>query len=157
MAAGIARQVADALVTDLNAGSFTESFTATRSYAGWQLKLKNLSTTRVDVVPVSLADMSLDADDKQNSEAVVDIVMRKRLGQSDVESDGAVKNTVLDPLSDTVEEIAAFLADPANRRPSTYDEATLETVEILHLYVLDHLPAQFTGVIRTRYQHYGDF
>lgn len=93
--------IADAVTDRLNAGSFSQSFTAERHYQP-QFDLAELETLKVSVVPRSLT-VSGSSRRQSQYDALVDIGVQKRLS-----ADGDEKAQV-DALLDLVEEIADHL------------------------------------------------
>jgi len=90
--------VADAVVAELNAGNFSQPFTATRRYDP-RRPLKDLSTLRVDVVPSqpSMETTPTARDDVFQNDISVDVAVRKKFADGDFAE--------LDPLMDLIEEI----------------------------------------------------
>lgn len=152
---GILPGVADAVVAALNAGTFSQSFTAARSYAGWRLKLETLDGLRVDVVPAEYADTALASQGTDEAVCRVDVVVRKKLDPSD-SSSGVATNAAVDPLVALVEEIARFFMDSDERRLDDYTDAAWRDARVLWPYVPQHLPTQFTGVVRLGFDVAGD-
>ncbi len=88
--------IGDAVVTDLNAGSFSQSFTAERNYLPLY-ELSDLKTLRVTVVPNATA-METKARNASQHDVDIDIAVQQKLTKTD--------NTTIDPLMALVEEIA---------------------------------------------------
>lgn len=93
--------IADALVASLNAGSFSQDFTASRSYEA-EVELDAVSTLEVLVVPDSEA-VELESRDTVRGNWVVDVVVAQRL--TPATGTGRIANADLDALMDFVQEI----------------------------------------------------
>jgi len=88
--------IADAVVAELNGGSFSQSFTAERNYLPLY-DLKQLKTLRVTVVPSGTA-IETKARKTAQHDVEIDVAVQQKLAATD--------NTELDPLLALVEEIA---------------------------------------------------
>ena len=139
--------LADALVADLNAQTFSQDFTAVRSYVG-QRDLEDLDSLAVDVVPGEDSNDIVTREETLHTLSV-EIGIRQRV-------DGT-ENATLDPLTTLVDEIKDYLkfgtlvldgsttvvwlgtehGSPA--RPAYYVDALMEL-------------RQFTAIVSVRYQ-----
>lgn len=126
--------LADAIVTALNAGTFSESFTAERGYLP-TFDLPDMDTLRVTVVPRQ-EEGRLDTRNSSVHEYSIDIAIQKK--------PTALTNTLLDALMRVVQEIADFFLFDTNP-----ENTTLITPSIRILYLQDHLQKfrQFTSVV----------
>lgn len=130
--------VASAVVTALNGGSFSRSFTAER-VALPEFELTDMGVLHVTVVAremeISILDRAQDAHD-----ITVDVAVQQRLAATD--------NDQVDPLLNLVEEIADYL----NR--STMSEASWIKTENVPIYSPEQLRElrQFTSVLRFTYR-----
>lgn len=95
--------IANALVTELNSGSWTQSFTAVRSWVPIR-KDGDLSTLRVAVVPLTLTVEQI-ARQKESREYGFAIVLQK---QCDLDID---TTTVADAMAVLTEELHNFFSD----------------------------------------------
>lgn len=116
MAGSIEVEVADALVDALNGATFSESFTATRSYRP-EHKLADLATLTVTVVPRSTVERRINRA-KVELDAVVDVGIQQRCGMDSGSLDtvSALKREVMDWLNanPTLASIPATLIEIAN-------------------------------------------
>lgn len=88
--------IADAVVADLNAGSFSQSFNAERDYLP-VFELDDIKDLRVTVVPKGIAIQATGRNSNQH-DVEIDIAVQKKLTKTDA--------TEIDPLMALVEEIA---------------------------------------------------
>lgn len=154
---------AEAIVTDVNAATFAVSFAAELSYAEWDVKLTDLDTLHVDVVPAGYISNTLD--DRGGFlrwEVAVHIGVRKRLridGTSKRYDPAEVKE-----LIGLTRALSDYFANDGSGGPhelSTYSQATwiadaeknnrseiLETCDKKMLRV----NAQYTGVVQVLYE-----
>ncbi len=135
--------IADAVTDRLNAGSFSQAFTAERHYQP-QFDLADLETLRVSVVPRSL---SISGSSRRQSQydALIDIGIQKRLI-----ADGDEKAQV-DALLDLVEEIADHLRF---ERLATMPEAVWVGLAHEPVIAAEHLEQhrQFTSLLTATYR-----
>ncbi|MFM7842918.1 MAG: hypothetical protein ACKPEY_01640 [Planctomycetota bacterium] len=118
-------QLADVIVADLNAATFSQSFITERSYLP-RWRLEDLSTIRVTVVPKDnvgeRASRSQWQEDYQ-----IDVAVQQRLGSNEQDqADGLI-------------QLAEELADYFKTRNPTGDLATLIAVAFTPLFDPDHL------------------
>jgi len=127
-------QLADALVADLNAHSFSQTFVAVRGYLP-TFELPDMNLLRVTVV-ASKDDGKLDTRNASAHEFAIDIGVQKK--------PSTIENTDLDPLMHLVQEIADYFL--FGKRPGG---ATLVNPQVRILYLQDHLHKfhQFTAVV----------
>lgn len=126
--------LADAIVTGLNATVFSQTFTATRGYLP-TFDLPDLDELTVTVVPKE-DEAKLDTRNQSTHEYSIDIGIQKK--------PATIANESLDPLMLLTQEIAdCFLF---NQQPAG---ATLLSPTIRILYLPEHLHKlrQFTAVI----------
>ena len=136
--------IADAVVAELNGGSFSQAFTAERKYQP-TYELSEMQTLHVTVVPKSVTTAIASRSDDQ-VDCAVDIGVQKKLGDdADTEADG---------LMALVEEIAAFL----NRRAlaGTPDAVWVRTANE-PIFSPEHFEQmrQFTSVLTVTYRALG--
>ena len=118
-------QLADAVVADLNAATFSQPFTAQRSYLP-RWKLEELATIRVTVVPKD--DVGERASRAQWQEDYqLDVAIQQRLGANETAQ------------MDALVLLGQELADYFKSRNPTGDLATLVAVAFAPLFDPDHL------------------
>ena len=118
-------QLADAVVTDLNAATFSQPFTAQRSYLP-RWKLEELATIRVTVVPKD--DVGERASRAQWQEDYqLDVAIQQRLGANETAQ------------MDALVLLGQELADYFKSRNPAGDLATLVAVAFAPLFDPDHL------------------
>lgn len=88
--------IADAVVVDLNAGSFSQAFNAERHYLP-VFDLDDIKDLRVTVVPKGIAIEATGRNSNQH-DVEIDVAVQKKLVKTDA--------TAIDPLMALVEEIA---------------------------------------------------
>lgn len=118
-------QLADAVVADLNAATFSQPFTAQRSYLP-RWKLEELATIRVTVVPKD--DVGERASRAQWQEDYqLDVAIQQRLGANETAQ------------MDALVLLGQELADYFKSRNPVGDLATLVAVAFAPLFDPDHL------------------
>lgn len=118
-------QLADAVVADLNAATFSQSFTAQRSFLP-RWKLEELATIRVTVVPKD--DVGERASRAQWQEDYqLDVAIQQRLGANETAQ------------MDALVLLGQELADYFKSRNPAGDLATLVAVAFAPLFDPDHL------------------
>ncbi|HNB60283.1 MAG TPA: hypothetical protein PK308_08205 [Phycisphaerales bacterium] len=118
-------QLADAVVADLNAATFSQPFTAQRSYLP-RWKLEELATIRVTVVPKD--DVGERASRAQWQEDYqLDVAIQQRLGANETAQ------------MDALVLLGQELADYFKSRNPAGDLATLVAVAFAPLFDPDHL------------------
>ncbi len=118
-------QLADAVVADLNAATFSQAFTAQRSYLP-RWKLEELATIRVTVVPKD--DVGERASRAQWQEDYqLDVAIQQRLGANETAQ------------MDALVLLGQELADYFKSRNPAGDLATLVAVAFAPLFDPDHL------------------
>jgi hypothetical protein len=124
----------EAVVGELNAQAFSQSFTAERGYLP-TYDLPDMGTLKVTVVPKE-DDGRLDTRSSSAHEYAIDIGIQKKPEKID--------NDNLDPLMLLVQEIADFFL--FGKHPG---KTTLISPQVRILYYLEHLQKlrQFTSVI----------
>ena len=128
--------VAEALVVELNAGSFSQSLSAQRHYVP-SFELPDMADLHVSVVPKGMAIAN--SDRTRNSHDVqIDVAVQKKFEAGDAAE--------IDPLMDLVEEIADFFR---LRRLSSYPNAHWIKTEHKPIYAQEHWDElrQFTSVL----------
>lgn len=90
--------IADAVVEAMNAGTFSQAFTAVRAYLP-QFDLKEMATLHVTVVPKSVAS-EMASRSAYQSDYQIDLAVQQRLASAD--------ESLLDPFMALVQEIADF-------------------------------------------------
>ncbi|MCO6454818.1 MAG: hypothetical protein J5I93_05915 [Pirellulaceae bacterium] len=128
-------QIADAVVAQLNAATFSQPLTAARLYAP-SFELPDMETLHVTVVPRGIASTSLDR--KRDSFSFdIDLAVQKKTDMAQAS---------LDALMTLVEEIADhFRAEPL----SSFPGARCVDVKNAPVYSQEHLDElrQFTSVL----------
>lgn len=142
-----------AIVADINDQDFGFEFVARRSYANWRDKLEEQDTLHVDVVPVNKFDPVLHDRSEIMSLLSVDIVVRKRFGSSEVESDGNIATAEVDALVQLTTDIGEHYV--ADRVPDV-DDAVWRETKVMAAYVPSHLRElrQYTGHVRITFEAY---
>ena len=139
--------IADAAVQQLNAGNFSQEFTATRSYRPY-FSPADLNTLHVTVAPTTLKSTILNRSSTL-IEAIVDIGVQQHIPpDSDT---GQVPQGTVDNLMSLCQEIqAAFEFQALSAMPS----AMWGKTEFIPVYSFEHLDVQhiFTSVIRLTYK-----
>lgn len=128
--------VADAVVAELNAATFSQSFTAKRHYQP-RYELADLQTLHVTVIPSGLTTQLLGRGQSQR-EVAIDIAVQKKLDQE--------QNADVDPLMALAEEIAEHFR---GRRLTDFPNAIWSKTEHRAIYATEHLQQyrQFTSVM----------
>ena len=130
-----------ALINELNGGSFSIPFTAVRAYRP-AYDLQEMQDLHVTVVPKSAGYSKLDRGRTQQ-EVAVDIAVQKR-----VASEGAEE---LDPLMEFVQELADFLTGrPLGENPTAIWVKTANEP----IFAQEHLSEmrQFTSLLTITYR-----
>ena len=118
-------QLADAVVADLNAATFSQPFTAQRSYLP-RWKLEELATIRVTVVPKDdVGERSSRAQWQEDYQ--LDVAIQQRLGANETAQ------------MDALVLLGQELADYFKSRNPAGDLATLVAVAFAPLFDPDHL------------------
>jgi hypothetical protein len=128
--------IADAVVDDLNAGSFSLPFTATRAYVP-RFDLPDMADLRVTVVPKGLAIATASRADHQHDYRV-DVGVQQKFEEGDAAE--------LDPLMGLVEEIADMFRGAALE---TDPAAVCVAVENGPIYAQEHMREKrlFTSIL----------
>jgi len=128
--------IADAVVAELNAGTFSQAFEAKRYYRP-VFDLAEMKDLHVSVVPrgvtIERADRSRNQHDVQ-----IDVAVQQKFQSGDAAE--------LDPLMALVEEIADFFR---LRRLAAYPDAVWVKTENVPVYAQEHIEEfrQFTSVL----------
>jgi hypothetical protein len=133
--------IADAVVAELNAGTFSQSFTAQRLYRP-EFDLREMAALHVTVVPRGVETLTVSRSSVQYDVSVDVAVQQKLSGESNAE---------IDPLMNLVEEIATFFR---LRRLSAYPNASWLRTENEPVYSPGHLEElrQFTSVLNLTFR-----
>lgn len=133
--------LADAIVAELNASTFSQTITAVRQFLP-QFELPEMKTLHVTVVPRGIASGIADRSRGQGDYSV-DIAVQKKLSSDD--------NADIDPLLALVEEIADHFHA---RRLASYPNAAWLKTEQTVLYAPEHMVdlRQFTSVLTLTYR-----
>jgi hypothetical protein len=134
-------QIADALVAELNAGTFSQTFTAERAYVP-RFNLEEMAELRVTVVPKGV-EITGGTRAKSVHDYRIDIGVQKKLDSDDLAG--------VDALMAFVEEIADYLRF---RRLEGAPEAHWLGIENGPIYVTGHLHEMrlFTSVLTVTYR-----
>ena len=137
----VAVDIADAVVSALNAQTFSQAFTAARLYVPRET-LEELKTLAVSVVPESVVATRHDRAAFEEDYRVVVAIRKKLTGDAPAD---------VDPYVLLTQEIADYLR--ANR-PPLYSDAAPVAVEIDPFFVPDQLDTkrQFTSLLTVTYQ-----
>jgi len=129
-------QIADTVVTELNAGTFSQPLTAARHYVP-SFELKDMNDLRVSVVPKGMVVTPLDRS-RNTHDAQIDLAVQKKFATGDAAE--------IDPLVTLVEEIADFFR---LRRLDSFRGAHWIKTEHNPIYAQDHWEEmrQFTSVV----------
>ena len=130
--------IAEAVVSELNGGSFSQTFTAERGYAP-AFELPEMKDLHVTVVPKGAAVMPGSRGHNQH-DYQIDVAVQKKL------SAVAADNAEIDALMALVEEIADFFR---LRRLAAKPEAIWVKADNAPIYSSEHLSElrQFTSVL----------
>ncbi len=133
--------IADAIVAELNAATFSQSVTAARHYLP-RFELTEMQTLHVSVVPKSIVLAGGDRSRSQGDYSV-DIAVQRKFQTGD--------NAELDALANLVEEIADHFRA---KRLSSYPNAAWLKTEQSVLYAPEHMEElrQFTSVLTLTYR-----
>lgn len=149
----VLEKVATGVTSALAGATFSQTFTAERSYADWELPLDDdaADDLRVDVVPVNNPATELEARDQVNYTVAADIVVRKKLNVAEQDpSTGRIELAEIDALVALVLEIHQFFLAA---RLASYDSASWDKTEVRAAYIPKHLRQhrQFTGIVRVTF------
>ena len=127
--------IADSVVAEVNATTFSQPVTAARHYAP-QFDISQMGTLHVSVVPKGLASKSLDRT-RDTFEYMVDVAVQQKVDQA---------NPPLDVLMGLVEEIADHFRAAAL---ASFPSARCTEVKNEPVYSPEHLTelGQFTSVL----------
>ncbi|NLX57694.1 MAG: hypothetical protein GXY74_01240 [Phycisphaerae bacterium] len=133
--------IADAVVTELNAGTFSQELTAARLYRP-EFDLKEMAALHVTVVPRGVEAVTVSRTSVQY-DVSVDVAVQKKLSTE--------TNAQIDPLMGLVEEIATFFR---LRRLTAYPSASWLRTENEPVYSPGHLEElrQFTSVLTVTFR-----
>ena len=147
MSASTLISVCDAVVTALDAGTFSQAFTTTRSYRPY-FTPADLDTLRVTVAPATLKSSILGRNQTMQ-EAAVEIGVQKHVAPDP--ATGQLPQTDLDNLMGLCQELQAALEF---QTLSAMPAAMWVKTEFIPVYSFEHLDAQhiFTSVLRLTYK-----
>lgn len=131
------------------------AITPERSYADWDEKLEDLSTLRVDVVPVNVGETELEARGETRFLCHTDIGIRYRFAPEERDSNGRVTVSEIDDLLLLLEQFHDhFVNNGEGRRLGTYLAAAWQETNVRTWYVREHLRelGQYTGILRVSYE-----
>lgn len=133
----VAIEIADAIVTELNAGAFSQAVHATRRYLP-VVDLTDLNTVALQVVPATEV-ITLSSRSTNEHEYGTDIAIQKKLQQEE-----ETEATELDGLMQLVQEIADYMT-----RRNVANASWTNTARTV-LYSPEHLDERrtFTAVVR---------
>ena len=128
--------IADAVVAELNATSFSQAFTAERAYLP-VFELADLKNVRVTVVPKGVSITPGNRSNNQH-DCAIDVAVQKKLDAAD--------NAEIDALVSLVDEIGDHFRF---RRLDSYPNAVWTRTENEPVYSQEHLDQfrQFTGLL----------
>lgn len=158
MANAVEVDIAEAIVTALNAETFDLSFVAERSYADWNEKLEGIGKLKVDVVPWSVTPEQSGIGSIAYT-CETDILIRKRFDESQKDqSSGRVLTSEVDALAklrqDIYELFMPCLPSQTGRNLTTLADATWQATVIKSSYVRPHMKIrQFTSWLRVTYRY----
>lgn len=132
--------IAEAVLTELNAGQFSHQFTAVRA-ATMMYELKDMTDLHVTVIPRSIENTT-SSRAKRQRDVAIDVVVQQKLAEGD--------NNEIDPLIGLAEEIEDFFA---LRRLDAVAAVCIDGV-VDPLYLSKHLDdlRQFTSVVRLTFR-----
>jgi len=133
--------IADAVTAELNAGGFSEPFTAQRLYRP-QFELADMDTLHVTVVPQGISIEAVGRGLNQY-DFRIDVAVQKRFSEGDAAE--------LDPLMQLVEAIVDYFRF---KRLETTPEAAWVKTENAPIYSPEHMEQlrQFTSVVTLTYR-----
>ena len=128
--------IAEAVVVELNAGTFSQTFTAERAFLP-VFELSDLKNVRVTVVPKGVTIIPGGRAHNQHDYAI-DVAVQKKLDVAD--------NAEIDPLMTLVDEIADFFR---LKRLDSYPGAIWLKTDNEPVFSQEHLDQmrQFTGLL----------
>lgn len=130
-------QIADAVVTDLNAATLSQPVLSERAFLA-KFDLQELKTLKVVVVPISVRKERLSRE-LVSSEYSVEIGILKKID--------AVSSVVVDPLVELVQDVVGFFH---GRRLTNYPSACCLASDPDPVYAAEHMEQlrQFTSVVK---------
>ena len=134
--------VADAIVVELNAATFSQPVNAVRAYLP-QYKLTEMQNLHVTVVPKSIVLANPDRSRSQ-SDYSFDVAVQKKFSTG--------SNEELDALIDLVQDIVVYFRK--NQRLESFPNAMWMKTEVPVLYAPGHMDQlrQFTSVVTVTYR-----
>lgn len=137
----VINNIADAIMAELNAATFSQPVTAARHYLP-SFELTEMQSLHVTVVPKSVLLAGGDRSRSQGDYSI-DVAVQKKFQTGD--------NAELDALADLVEEIADHFRA---KRLSSYPNAAWLKTEQSVLYAPEHMDElrQFTSVLTLTYR-----
>lgn len=141
---------AKAVLDELNGNAWSESFTAERSYADWDLDLEDF-TLHVDVV-LAAAAVEIELSDREGSldyVVPIQVVIRKRFGVDD-RTNGKLNVTEIDSLVQLFDDIFDFFTvDRFSGYPAIIWKETRVITASERRSLREN--SQYTGVIELRF------
>ena len=134
--------VADAIVVELNAATFSQPVNAVRAYLP-QYKLTEMQNLHVTVVPKGIVLANPDRSRSQ-SDYSFDVAVQKKFSTG--------SNEELDALIDLVQDIVVYFRK--NQRLESFPNAMWMKTEVPVLYAPEHMDQlrQFTSVVTVTYR-----
>lgn len=132
-------EVAEAVKEQLNGHDFGIPLEAVRVHARRRLKADKLTELRVDVVPVMWTN-GLASRGSGDTDAIVDVFIRKKMTETEQDHEGQVANEEIDTLVELAEDIAdLFRPEQPNRDGglTDYDQASWKETKVMSGYVTD--------------------
>jgi hypothetical protein len=153
MSDAVAVEIAKAVTVQIAAATFSQTFTPERSYAEWDVELKDEDELHVDVVVVTTeqtADLSSQSTVKYL--VPVDIGVRKKFGPDKQNDDtGRIQIESVDELVLLVQEIHELFTP---QRLTGFDPGVWQETKIVVSPATKHLREmrQFTGIVRVTFR-----
>lgn len=138
--ASVAKQIASALLDELDAHTFSRAVRVVRKYVP-QMDLRDMDGVLVTVVPrgneIANADRS-----RVSNQVSIDVAVQAKVRSTNAED--------VDPLMDVVQEVADFLT---RRRLDAVPGASWLRIANVPIYAADHLAGKsmFTSVLTVTY------
>jgi hypothetical protein len=149
--------IADAITDAINDATWSQTFTAERSYADWSDKLTDDGTLHVDVVPLQAGPQS-ELTDRRGVQYLCefDIGVRYKFADTDNEDDSdRIKVSRIDEFALLIQELAEFFMTD---RLTDVQTAVWQSTEIKQLYAKPFLREhrQFFGFVRLAFLAHKD-
>ena len=151
----VAVDIAKKVVTFLQGESFSVAISPERSYADWEMELKDAGTLHVDVVAVTTEQkIQLATRGKSRFEVPIDIAIRQKFDVDNQDEDtGRLKLAAVDALMYLTEEVYAAMTQ---HRLSDALSSIWQETKILVAPEREALRTrrQFTSVVRIHFEGY---